>query len=405
MVQIGLWIAAAQIRSRRNDEQESITSYRHDGPVGKSRRRRTQTSLIANAKCRELLALKTGVSLDDLDEALLHGSLIFGAASCTPLFAYSTIAALKPEMRGQVDYWQAEGVSAERLWFFEVSSVEALPREQEFHVKDLCVRRTNASGCFTQLTEAAAILLTTIIQGNWPGSLCVRLPLPIAMAIIEESLATFAVPCPFLGNYSRWLKEEIGMLRAHFMSTVPPASSRTHPFALAEASELADDLRCLYHDGTLPFTSEQKECLHKWIHSLELFNTSLGPRVFVTKHRINAEQILQLALVSNSLRSCENMGKVILAACRAILPKQISDYIQEVIDNEIILPNDHDMSLIRLRVDVALMLFWRCTNSTHSQQRVAYTRSLAWDSSPQYGRDYENAIVRMVQGLLGTTFS
>ena len=200
MVQIGLWIAAAQIRSRRNDEQESITSYRHDGPVGKSRRRRTQTSLIANAKCRELLALQTGVSLDDLDEALLHGSLIFGAASCTPLFAYSTIAALKPEMCGQVDYWQAEGVSAERLWFFEVSSVEALPREQEFHVKDLCVRRTNASGCFTQLTEAAAILLTTIIQGNWPGSLCVRLPLPIAMAIMEESLATFAVPCPFLGT-------------------------------------------------------------------------------------------------------------------------------------------------------------------------------------------------------------
>ena len=66
---------------------------------------------------------------------------------------------------------------------------------------------------------------------------------------------------------------------------------------------------------------------------------------------------MQLALVSNSLRSCENMGKVILAACRAILPKQISDYIQEVIDNEITLPNDSDMTLIRLRVDVALMLF------------------------------------------------
>ena len=52
------------------------------------------------------------------------------------------------------------------------------------------------------------------------------------------------------------------------------------------------------------------------------------------------------------------------------------------------------LSLLRLYVDVAWMLWNRCRNAS---PRCGWTRYLFWDPSPQYGRDYEMALVRSIR--------
>lgn len=57
-------------------------------------------------------------------------------------------------------------------------------------------------------------------------------------------------------------------------------------------------------------------------------------------------------------------------------------------------PTKSQLSYLRLYVDVAWMLWNRCRNAS---PRCGWSRYLFWDSSPQFGRDYEMALVRSIK--------
>ena len=57
-------------------------------------------------------------------------------------------------------------------------------------------------------------------------------------------------------------------------------------------------------------------------------------------------------------------------------------------------PTKSQLSYLRLYVDVAWMLWKRCRNAS---PRCGWSRYLFWDSSPQFGRDYEMALVRSIK--------
>ena len=115
---------------------------------------------------------------------------------------------------------------------------------------------------------------------------------------------------------------------------------------------------------------------------------------FRRRKQASPEQIIQLVLLSMQIRSASNLEKVLINACKIVLPASIFSYVQSLVQDSLIIPDKGGVSRARLHMDVAHMLWWRCFN--FQTRRKEYVRYLAWDSSVQYGRDYENIVSRSV---------
>ena len=94
-------------------------------------------------------------------------------------------------------------------------------------------------------------------------------------SIKKRSLASISIPSPYSVSCPRWLRAYLSDVHKYFKQTLTTPCDRTEPFALHEAVELADDLRCLVHNRGLRFTTIQKDTLHNWIHALQLFGDSV----------------------------------------------------------------------------------------------------------------------------------
>ena len=148
-------------------------------------------------------------------------------------------------------------------------------------------------------------------------------------------------------------------------------------------------MRYLYHNDDFGLTPTQRGALHEWIHKLELLVLDQAPIAEFRCHkRVSPEQIIQLVLLSTHLRDCGDLRKVVLDACKIVLPASIFSSVRGFVDDSLKIPSKGDLSRARLYIDVMHMLWWRCFK--FQAHREGHVRYLAWDSSPQFGRDYKN---------------
>jgi len=95
-----------------------------------------------------------------------------------------------------------------------------------------------------------------------------------------------------------------------------------------------------------------------------------------------------------------DLQEVVRRSCQIVLPPEVYNSIKAIIDqrsDEV--PDQFQLSRARLVVDVSLMLYRRCLNYKALVDKVHYAHYLYWDSSPQFGRDYENSLVRSIRQL------
>ncbi len=222
-----------------------------------------------------------------------------------------------------------------------------------------------------------------------------RLPLPVAIGVVEQSLDTVAVPSPFQGTSPSWIRKLFGPLRDFFQSTSSPPERNNKSFSLYESAELADDLRGFYHNMGLRLTDTHRDVLHTWISKLDICSQSLDHGEFGVQQRINSQQLFRLVLLSRRLRDTGDLGTVVKSACDIILSGSMKEYVEKLLEADALkFPRKDELSRLRLSADVTWMLWKRVQNVS---PRSAWARYLSWDSSPQYGRDYEMALVRSIK--------
>ena len=228
-------------------------------------------------------------------------------------------------------------------------------------------------------------------MGN--AHLSLKLPLPVALGVFRHSVTLVSVPSPFHVRVPgpQWLKNYMKHLR-DFMESAQP-EPHTSPFFLQESEELADALRSFYHNLGLHFSAAERSVLHQWICKL---NSASESSVVLPK-KFHPDQIFRLMLLTRHLRNASTkLHHVVETVVQTLLPESQAEHMRSQVELQCRkqpLKCLADISRTRLYMDVGFMLWTRCQNYP---PRESYCRYLHWDSSPQYGRDYELATVKSI---------
>ena len=223
--------------------------------------------------------------------------------------------------------------------------------------------------------------------------LSLKLPLPVALGVFRHSVTLVSVPSPFHVRVPgpQWLKIYMKHLR-DFMESAQP-EPHTSPFFLQESEELADALRSFYHNPGLHFSAAERSVLHQWICKLNLASESS----VVLPKKFHPDQIFRLMLLTRHLRNAnQKLHHVVETVVQTLLPESQAEHMRSQVELQCRkqpLKCLADISRTRLYMDVGFMLWTRCQNYP---PRESYCRYLHWDSSPQYGRDYELATVKSI---------
>ena len=223
--------------------------------------------------------------------------------------------------------------------------------------------------------------------------LSLKLPLPVALGVFRHSVTLVSVPSPFHVRVPgpQWLKNYMKHLR-DFMESAQP-EPHTSPFFLQESEELADALRSFYHNPGLHFSAAERSVLHQWICKL---NSASESSVVLPK-KFHPDQIFRLMLLTRHLRNASTkLHHVVETVVQTLLPESQAEHMRSQVELQCRkqpLKCLADISRTRLYMDVGFMLWTRCQNYP---PRESYCRYLHWDSSPQYGRDYELSTVKSI---------
>ena len=223
--------------------------------------------------------------------------------------------------------------------------------------------------------------------------LSLKLPLPVALGVFRHSVTLVSVPSPFHVRVPgpQWLKNYMKHLR-DFMESAQP-EPHTSPFFLQESEELADALRSFYHNLGLHFSAAERSVLHQWICKL---NSASESSVVLPK-KFHPDQIFRLMLLTRHLRNASTkLHHVVETVVQTLLPESQAEHMRSQVELQCRkqpLKCLADISRTRLYMDVGFMLWTRCQNYP---PRESYCRYLHWDSSPQYGRDYELSTVKSI---------
>eukprot|EP00971_Amphidinium_carterae_P333116 6467655-Amphidinium_carterae.1 len=103
------------------------------------------------------------------------------------------------------------------------------------------------------------------------------------------------------------------------------------------------------------------------------------------------EKLIHALFLADNLRSAEKLRAVLEAACRYVLPERTAAAVVQHA-NELPVPGKAELSRLRFKVDVAFMLHMRHLNNTLGSA----SRYLMLDSSPQFHRDYEQVLEKVI---------
>ena len=111
------------------------------------------------------------------------------------------------------------------------------------------------------------------------------------------------------------------------------------------------------------------------------------------QHRFAIDCIVECVVMSAFLRSSRHMRDAIVASCRIVLPAHLADDVVKMVQTkEIRLPSPDKLSRSRVIVDIAFQFFLR-EKYFASAMLPNLAVSVLIDSSPQFGRDYELALL------------
>ena len=172
------------------------------------------------------------------------------------------------------------------------------------------------------------------------------------------------------------------------------------PFSLLDASSLADDLRIA--SGKNDAAVHNRLRLQQWVTSLQLCSDlGVDPNAYLGCMRSKARQAEQwicLIIIANMLRNVSNFQDVVLEAVKFALPADVYAQVEPYIGESLVLGTSKgEISRARLHVDVGLMLFWRVVHwLMHTIDSYKCVYYMSWDSSPQFGKDYEMVYLQFI---------
>jgi hypothetical protein len=355
----------------------------------------------ANPAFRDSYAMQLDVSLDAFDDE--QKSTIVGLIEYSPSWQYSAMHIRTSAEDAQIEFWMADGVPKQSIWFFDIQSYVPLRDARES--TDYFIARLRHA-CFNLLkADVSQHLLGDLLElpphispaALSKATLVLTLPATVVVALQSETLSSLAVPSIYWDTDDpppRWLHNEFGYdIRDEFASTCPPPPS--HPvetFQLQEVNLLNDFLRSIAPS----LSPEDNSNMQLWLASLdkawdELIDAGLHFRSKSKNKRPYAE-LIEFILLSTHLKDASELRMILRDASKLILPPSTHSLVESMLATKRV-PDKAEISRTKLYMDVGLMLYMRLQNSL---PRPPYCRSLAWDSSPQGGRDYELAVVRSI---------
>ena len=322
-----------------------------------------------------------GVELDGQAES----QVICGLAEIDVSFAYDHSIDLSASERVQYQHWVTTmDVPASDLWFVRI--VNVLQLQDKAPLGSFC--RRHASICFRIIEPDASQALSDYMPDNIPAwandlndfALCLLIPPEFLQRICSGDWACLAFPSPWSSGVfkaPRWFQDVFAPLRPEFEREQNQDALRDNGiFNLNSCNALLSDLR-----GILAGQQDPTATL-PWITRLQRFDDS----VFKAKHsglKLDMRRVVEFVLLSEVLKNSDRLKVSMIAACKALLPAQIFDSLQDSFVCQRV-PGKSEISRFRLSVDCAMMLWHRVTNYKEYCSRASHARYLVWDSSPQF---------------------
>ena len=165
---------------------------------------------------------------------------------------------------------------------------------------------------------------------------------------------------------------------------LPPAMFDGERISLQSCGQLAQDLRTCLEGGV----GGHERLLLNWVCSLQEREDSM--KLFGLSSRLAVfMQMIELVMLAERLRSAGRLREVMHRSMLVALPPDMHD-LADTLLKRVQKMDKGKISRGHLTLDVAFMLHERVCSRT-APQKVRY---LMWDSSPQFGRDYQMCLVR-----------
>ena len=157
-------------------------------------------------------------------------------------------------------------------------------------------------------------------------------------------------------------------------------------YCLQDSGELADDMRVCLQSGL----AGSEDVLAAWVSRLQQREDSL--KMYGQADRVAVcMQMIELVMLAEKLRNAEHLQDVMRRALRISLPQDMQQMAQDML-KKVKRLSKGQISRAHLTLDVGFMLYQR-VRSLQCPEQVRY---LLWDSSPQFGRDYQMCLVQSV---------
>ena len=158
-------------------------------------------------------------------------------------------------------------------------------------------------------------------------------------------------------------------------------------YSLQDCGELADDMRVCLQSGL----EGNEGVLAAWVSRLQQREDSL--RMYGQAEKVAVfMQMIELVMLAQKLRNAEHLQDVLRRALRIALPEDMQQMAEDML-KKVRRLSKGQISRAHLTLDVGFMLHQRVRNLQCSEQ----LRYLLWDSSPQFGRDYQMCLVQSVE--------
>jgi len=343
-------------------------------------------------------------SLDLAGEVAQAPAQTLALAELEPDFQYDHLRVLDDAARAQYHHWTAAGVRSEDLWFFKVVNIQSLPEPLPLGTYS----SRQVSQTFQVLDETAAQLLIVelVHHGDWlPEGSLPRLVMCLSGAASTlfqiAALKSIAMPSPYsTGSFATptWFKKMLSpALQQVFGQTAAAAHQHCMAvgnytaFQLTDAEMMADELR-----RALQGQAREAE-LVRWVLRLQRQADALqqSPLAHKHRHRWSQTAMINYLMLSELLKSADKLRQAITKACEISMPV---DVFQAVVSHNSSAPPDQaSLCRFKLTLDVGMMIYQRAANMQNMLGGQRHFRFLTWDSSPQYHKDYELAVVESVK--------
>ena len=335
------------------------------------------------------------VELKAIIDALSPGKVL-GMLKLRPLCAYDPTRAIGQGERSQLQYWSylCPRVQSCDFWIFTIEATIEYPG-------DPCGATPNrlASRVFRTIPhELASVLLEQL--GDVPAwaratELAILLPTGYAALAVCGAWDSLVLPSPLLPQpwgTPKWFQDMLEPDLISFMreSQCAAAVIPRSPFDLSNCGELADVLRSVRqgvatHESLIPWIVELQMVADGWTRE------SWGGY----RSRERLARIVNLVLFSDYLKSSDQLMDAMLSACQLALPPVLWASLQKHFERAHTRAglDKANISRHRLTIDVAMMSWRRRQHWQLLQDCASSVHYMTWDSSPQYGRDYQLVVI------------